>query len=415
MCAIMSFSPLSPPAAVSASQVSDAGSGSASIPASAASSQATNMCFRQGSDRQYFLQYVKIAEERQRCTLCNLHWSLTTSSTIIAEHFQNKHKKVFASRPRAQAESSGQLGIEESFSKSDCTFDDVVNLFVHHPSLPLSLANSKHFRKVLKSSSRVTQRGLRQALVKKDKREFGQLKDMIANRGVGIQIDGGKNISKTKLLGICVVADQKCYCWNIVYVEDATVLTEEFYKELLLRAITEIQTTGAVVISVTLDNEASPNAGVRLLQEIMPHIIHNRCYAHTAELLIADLQSTGTATRPHSPAIPILHDVIENVHRVVTLILQNKYLRAALEEAQRDRAQRPLMLVKTANTRKWSSSFLMLSRLVRLYDYVATMERFIATDRPEPTDTQCSRSSRRCFHRAGRVFKTVLEYVAAKS
>lgn len=57
-----------------------------------------------------------------------------------------------------------------------------------------------------------------------------------------------------------------------------------------------------------------------------------------------------------------------------------------MEEAQRDRAQRPLMLVKTANTRKWSSSFLMLSRLVRLYDYVATMERFIATDRPEPRE-----------------------------
>jgi hypothetical protein len=44
------------------SQAPDAGSlsVSASIPASVASSQAT---FRQGSDRQYFLQYIEIAED----------------------------------------------------------------------------------------------------------------------------------------------------------------------------------------------------------------------------------------------------------------------------------------------------------------------------------------------------------------
>ena len=158
----MSFSPLSP-AAASAPQVSDAGSSSASIPASAASSQATN---RQPSDRQYFLQYLKI-DDRQRCTLCNMHWSKTTSSTVIGEHFESKHKKVFASRPRA---APSVHTIHTAFNNQEglSAFDDIVELFIHHPAMPLSLSGSKYFRKVLKSSSRCTHVSVRQAILEKD-------------------------------------------------------------------------------------------------------------------------------------------------------------------------------------------------------------------------------------------------------
>ena len=327
--------------------------------------------------RQFVLQYIKVEDGRQKCTLCRNHsWSEHTSSTPICDHFANKHRQVYAQRPGAVA----QQTIPECLKNQEVlsAFDDVIELFIHHPGLPLSLAQSKHFRKVLKAPGRVTYPAVRQALKDKDRLYFDQFKEELNGKKAGIQIDGGKNINHIKVIGICVVIERVSYCWDLVPVEDATVLTESFYKDLLLRVVREIQACGAVVVSVTLDNEASPNAGVRGLQTILPFLIHNRCYAHTAELTISDLQSTGTQRAPLEPAIPMLHDVVENVHKLVTAVLNNKYLRAGLEASQRDRAAKPLTLVKHANTRKWSSSFLMLARFVKLYDDIAAMDRFIA-------------------------------------
>ncbi len=255
--------------------------------------------------------------------------------------------------------------------------DDVVELFIHHPGLPMHICNSKHFRKVLKSTGLITRKNLREGMMKKDRVYFEQLKSLLCGQKVGIQIDGGKNINQVKVIGICVVVLGVSYCWDIVPVADDTVLTEAFYKDLMSRVVRDIEACGTVVISVTLDNEASPNAGVRELtaSAVMAWLIHNRCYAHTTELFINDLQSTTAAARP---AIPILQSVTENVHKIVTAISGVKYLRAALDASQRDRGVRPLKLVKHVNTRKWSSSFLMLARFVKLYDDVARMEHFIA-------------------------------------
>ena len=263
--------------------------------------------------------------------------------------------------------------------------DDVVELFIHHPGLPMHLCSSKHFKKVLKSTGLITRRNLREGMIKKDRVYFEQLKSLLCGQKVGIQIDGGKNINQVKVIGICVVASGVSYCWDIVPVADDTVLTEDFYKQLMLRVVRDIEACGAVVVSVTLDNEASPNAGVRQLSASvnMAWLIHNRCLAHTAELFINDLQIAAAAARP---AIPMLQSVTENVHKVVTAICGVKYLRAALDASQRNRGvRRPLKLVKHVNTRKWSSSFLMLARFVKLYDDVARMEDFIATG-PAPEE-----------------------------
>jgi hypothetical protein len=333
--------------------------------------------------RQFLLQYVQVENGRQKCMLCTKqHWAVGTSSTVISNHFEAKHRQVYQQRPGAAAPLSPHQTIQGCFTNQEVlsAFDDVVEVFIHHPGLPLSLAQSKHFRKVLKSPGRVTQAAVRQALKDKDRLYFYQFKAQLNGRKVGIQIDGGKNVNHNKVIGVCVVVERLSYCWDIVPVQDSTVLTETFYKELLLRVVRDIEACDAVVVSVTLDNEASPNAGVRELLASLSYLIHNRCYAHTAELVINDLQSTGTQRAQHAPAMPMLHDVVENVHKLVTAVLNNKYLRAGLEASQRDRAATPLKLVKHANTRKWSSSFLMLARFVKLYDDIATMDRFIAVE-----------------------------------
>ena len=305
-------------------------------------------------------------------------------------HFESEHHQIWKQRPRR--ESPPSQTISDAFNNADrnAAFDAVVELFVHHPALPLSLCGSKHFRKVLKGTCRVTHKSVRKAIIVKDIKSFEQLKEFLKGKRVGIQIDGGKTVSKNKIIGVCVVVDRVCFCFHIEHVDDAEILTAAWYKDLLLNVISTLEGLGCIVVSVTLDNEASPNSGMKLVLDVKPYLIHNRCYPHTAELLIADLESLGTQLHPTLPAIPLLHNVNKNVHKLVTAILNSKYLRSALKSAQSNNAVlRPLSLVKPANTRKWSTAFLMLARFCLLYDYIVQIEMHLAPGHaPEPCELE---------------------------
>jgi hypothetical protein len=346
------------------------------------------------SNRAFFFQYVTILDDkRQKCSLCRDQvWSEKTSSTVIESHFESVHLKLWKQRPIAKAIPSSQTPIAEAFKSAHVheQFDRVVELFIRHPGLPLALCNSKHFRETLKCSIKVHYKGVRKAIIEKDEKYFAQFKDRLKGKKVGIQIDGGKAVDGVKLIGVCVVVDGVNFCFKIVFVEHGEILNAEWYKDMMLAVVNELECLGAIVVSVTMDNEASPNAGVRLLLQIKPFMIHNRCCPHTAELLIEDLQSLGTARNPTLPAIPLLHSVIQNVHNVVTCIMNSKYLKAALFEAQKGRmVLRPLTLVKPVNTRKWSTGFLMLARFCTLYNDIAAIENYLAAgDHPETSEQE---------------------------
>jgi hypothetical protein len=345
------------------------------------------------SNRAFFFQYVTILDNgRQKCSLCkDLTWSSKTSSSPIVDHFESIHPKIWKQRPIKKVDPL-QSPIADAFKNVDrhAQFDLVVEMFIRHPGLPLTLANSNHFTSVLKSPLKVNYRSVRQALLDKDEKYLVQLKERLKGKKVGIMIDGGKMVDGEKIIGVNIVADRICFCYDIVFVKHGDVLTADFYYQLLLKVTVELEALGSIVVSGTLDNEASPNAGMRLLVATKPYIIHNRCYPHTAELMIEDLQSVGTTRHPTLPAIPILHSVNTNVHSIVTSILNSKYLRAALFEAQKSRlVARPLTLVKPANTRKWSTGFLMLSRFCLLYNDIAQIEDYMAAGHsPEQCEIQ---------------------------
>ncbi len=318
-------------------------------------------------------------------------WSEKTSSSVIETHFEHVHRPVWKTRPVHRAPIiANQIPIADSFKNSEASIDAVVELFVNHPGIPLALCRSKHFRSVLKCQVKVTNAKIRQKIIEKDQKCFEKLKERLRGKKVGIMIDGGKGVDGRKIIGVCVVVDRICYCFNIIFVDDGEILTADWYKALLLATITELEALGAIVVSGTLDNEASPNAGMRLLLQLKPYLTHNRCFPHTVELMIEDLQSLGTTRNPRAPAIPLLHSVIENVHHVVTAIKNSKYLTAALNEAQRSRMSRKVLgLVKPANTRKWSTGFLMLSRFCHLYNDIYAMDNFMAASaNPQPCEIQ---------------------------
>jgi hypothetical protein len=229
---------------------------SSSVEASSSFSPSSTDTGSATSQRQFVLQHVDVTETSQTCKICKKTWAASTNVSNIVDHFKAKHPRLFATRPRADQRE--QPSIKASFSNQEglSAFDDIVELFIHHPALPLSMSNSKFFRKILKSSSRCTYVNMRQAIIEKDEALFRQLTQLLNGRKVAIQIDGGKDISHTKIIGVSIVVDRRCFCWDIVPVEDTLVLTESFYKDLLQRVISDMEALGAVVVSVTLDNEA---------------------------------------------------------------------------------------------------------------------------------------------------------------
>jgi hypothetical protein len=191
---------------------------------------------------------------------------------------------------------------------------------------------------------------------------------LLNNKLVGLQIDGGKTISGSKVLGIGFTMQGKFYCWKVYECDKGTVWDAEFYRSIIGDAIAEIEACGAVVVSVSADNESSSSSGIKLLLGQLRHLIHNRCYCHTLELLISDLQ------KGERSAIPMLASVDEQCNKVVVFIRGNKYATSALARAQ---GSTPLVLLKPSNTRKWSSTFLVVSRFIKLYDFIVAIENFI--------------------------------------
>ena len=293
-------------------------------------------------------------------------------------HLRREHPEVFQfapqslKRPRPGSESQPTIrGCLDNAAVKEA-FNDLVASFIHHPALPISLCDSVVFRRTLKSSAHVTSRNVRRAILAKDEEVMRALCKLLENKLVGLQIDGGKTISQSKVLGIGFTLQGKFYVWKVFECDKGAVWDADFYKQVISDAIDEIEACGAVVVSVSADNEASSSSGIKLLLSHRAHLIHNRCYCHTLELLISDLQKSTNDQA--APAIPMLASVDDHCNKIVVFIRGNKYATAALARAQGSAA---LVLLKPANTRKWSSTFLVVSRFLKLYDFMVAIDNYI--------------------------------------
>jgi hypothetical protein len=142
----------------------------------------------------------------------------------------------------------------------------------------------------LKYPQGVTSKSIRQGIIDKDAQLLKQLRVLLQGKVVGLQIDGGKTVSHRKVLGVGFTLQGTFYCWAVVDCSQEVIWNEEFYCNMLIEFIREIEGYGAYVASITADNEQSLSAGIVALQVEIPHIIHNRCFCHTCELLVSDLQ-----------------------------------------------------------------------------------------------------------------------------
>jgi hypothetical protein len=103
------------------------------------------------------------------------------------------------------------------------------------------------------------------------------------------------------------------------------VLNEGYYEALVKRVVDELQGCGAFVLSITLDNEASPNAGVRAaIAKYFPWVLHIRCGCHTIELELKAIYS----------AFPQLNEIIASAREIASKCRNTKALQKAFNDAQ---------------------------------------------------------------------------------
>ena len=115
----------------------------------------------------------------------------------------------------------------------------------------------------------------------------GLMDEITENFALGLQLDGGKDINGRKLLATCFMFDNTSLLLEM-FDTQREVLDEEYYKKHITRIVSRLAQK-CFVVSITVDNEASPNAGIDRAIESVPcalHVIHFRCGCHTLELMI---------------------------------------------------------------------------------------------------------------------------------
>lgn len=150
---------------------------------------------------------------------------------------------------------------------------------------------------------------------------------MLHGKAVGLQLDGGKDVNKRKLLVTCVVVDGMSLLHKVHDTELAT-LDDTYYKNHVQSVLQELEACGACVVSITVDNEASPNSGIsKVIDELVQNDcpLHFRCGAHTLELTLASVAT----------AFPWIEAGFRTVEHVFNVVRNHKVLLKSLATLQK--------------------------------------------------------------------------------
>jgi len=159
---------------------------------------------------------------RRKCIHCDCDYDANTTTQPLLYHFQTKHKAQWATYERTFLKHSKRDGnqptLVQTYDGKAFTdgFQDVVTSFILHPGLPLSLADCPAFRRTLKYPQGVTSKSIRDAILSRDTDVLFKLRRLLKSKVVGLQVDGGKTVSHTKVLGLGFTLQGAFYCWAIV-------------------------------------------------------------------------------------------------------------------------------------------------------------------------------------------------------
>lgn len=208
--------------------------------------------------------------------------------------------------------------------------------------------------------------GLNRRSLRLETRDFSKtlMKKLFSQaRGVRCLIfDGGTDVSGNKLIAIGL-SDGRAACLLDMINTELQTLDKEFYYKILAEQIQQLEDEEIFVAAVVLDNEASPNSGVKkLLREKLPHLIHFRCGCHTIELLLQNILNSHSSFRQQ----------ISLCETFVLAVKNSKEMKKSFQALQTtiNSGSHIYSLILPNNTRKWSGVFLMICRILLLKDSI---------------------------------------------
>ena len=120
------------------------------------------------------------------------------------------------------------------------------------------------------------------AIIEYDNKLCERVKELLSNSVASLELDGGKDVNSQKLIGLGVLKDGRCLCWDLLD-SDGDTLDTGYYDTVITDAVLKMEKDGLFIASITVDNEASPNAGISqaIIEGSLKWLLHFRCGCHT--------------------------------------------------------------------------------------------------------------------------------------
>jgi hypothetical protein len=221
---------------------------------------------------------------------CGASFALTTSTTTLSYHLEHIHQCTAPEYLTKDVPSPAQATLEKfgvrkhdsrilsgSHISSEAEQRQKVALaFVMNPGMAFATADDEYFRAAFGSCLAGVNRGSLPDIIRGLESDLdGALERLISGEVVSVIFDGGKDINRRKLIGSGVIWNSRCLFLELVET-DLAVLDTAYYKRFCLRLVDKLTKMGCVVVSFTVDNEASENAGIRECITEHNHLLHFR-------------------------------------------------------------------------------------------------------------------------------------------
>lgn len=320
---------------------------------------------------------------------CEQVYNDSSSSDVWVKHLVSVHGLQIPARLTAKpstrdsqqhsilkfAKIAGEYDCAGSKRPRDCQqirSDAVVLAHCFNPLIPFEAADNPYFRvayadAAFKDSGIGSSNCLKKAVLAFYERLLIEQKRTV--KGIcGFQMDAGKDVKSRKLHAACYMhpSIRRSIVYKLTDTNDAE-LDEAWHHVYITDAINSFMAGGKTFVpSLTVDNEASQNAGIATaVVTTLPWLIHFRCGNHSIELLLKYLRQGLPCDICDEPA--------NIANELVSAIRNHKATLKALRELQAAAGQAPLVLVKSCNTRKWSADYLVCQRLLKLQVFVMSM------------------------------------------
>jgi hypothetical protein len=132
-------------------------------------------------------------------------------------------------------------------------------------TIPFAAADNAYFKAAFKDSlctGMKTSKGVRKAVRDLDERLHKITTPQLKGKVTSLQLDGGKSISLNKLLACVAMMDETPILYEL-FDTNLEILNTPYFCDYFKRVVRELEALGCLVVSVTMEHEASGHAGLR--------------------------------------------------------------------------------------------------------------------------------------------------------